>query len=62
MIMKKKYPGLSTGRFLVECQPLLQASNVKLKAKTKNENWKEEDVKVEEFGLTDIQVSDITTP
>lgn len=60
--MKKTYQGLHTRRMVVECQPLMANSNQKIKAKTKNKNWTEEDVNVEEFGLTDIQVSDITTP
>lgn len=37
--MRKEYRGLSTRRIVVECQPLLQASNQKIKAKTKVKDW-----------------------
>ena len=55
--MKKTYQGLTTTRISIECQPLMQASNVKIKAKTKNREWREEEVQVDEFGLTDISIS-----
>ncbi|MBR1787823.1 MAG: hypothetical protein IJ762_01345 [Bacteroidaceae bacterium] len=57
--MKKTYQGLTTTRIPIECQPLMQGSNVKIKAKTKNKEWREEEVKVDEFGLTDISVSNL---
>ena len=61
--MKKQYSGLTTKRMTVVCESsMMVGSNQKIKAKTKNQNWKEEIIEVEEFGLTDIQVSDITTP
>lgn len=56
--MKKKYTGLSTFRIAVECQPLMQASNQKLKAKTKVKDWEKENVDVE-MGMTDINVSSL---
>ena len=55
--MKKKYQGLTTTRIPIEGQSFLKGSNVKIKAKTKNEEWKKEEVEVEEFGLTDISTS-----
>lgn len=58
MDMKKKYTGLSTCRIAVECQPLMQASNQKLKAKTKVKDWEKENVDVE-MGMTDINVSSL---
>ena len=58
--MKKKYTGLMTARMAVECQPLLQGSLQRIKGKTKTSNWKEENIEVEEFGVTSIGVSDIS--
>lgn len=60
--MKRTYTGLSIRCIVVGSQPLLQNSNQKIKAKTQKSDWSKEDIEVEEFGLTDIQVSDISTP
>lgn len=60
--MKRTYTGLYTCRMVVENQPLLQNSTQKIKAKTKSSNWKEENITVEEFGVTGISVSDISSP
>jgi hypothetical protein len=60
--MKQTYHGLYTQRICVDCQPFLANSNVKIEGKTKSSNWKEEPVTVEEFGMSDISVSDISTP
>ena len=49
--MKQNYQGLSTRRVAVECQPLLQNSNQKIKAKTKVEDWQTENKDVE-FGIS----------
>ena len=38
-VMKKTYTGLIIRRITVECQPLMQNSNQKMKAKTKVEDW-----------------------
>ena len=55
--MKKKYPGLSTRRIVVEGQPLMEMSKQKMKAKTKNEDWRTEDVDVD-MGLDNMTISD----
>ena len=57
--MKKTYPGLSTRRIAVECQPFMKGSNQKIKAKTV-QDWKSENVDVE-MGLSDMTLS-TTTP
>ena len=50
MVMKKEYTGLTTERITVVCEsPLMTGSDVKLKAKKSNTEWKEEDVKMEEM-------------
>ena len=36
-------------------------SKVKIEGKTKSSNWKEENITVDEFGMSDIGVSDITS-
>lgn len=59
--MKKKYTGLVTTRIAVECHPLMEGSMQKIEGKTNTSNWSEEHITVEEFGLTDITVSDIST-
>ena len=59
--MKEKYTGLKTTRIAVECHPLLEGSIQKIEGKTKASNWQEENITVEEFGMTDIHVSDIST-
>lgn len=45
--MKKKYPGLSTHKIAVECQPLMDSSNAKIRVKTglteSSSEWIEED-------------------
>lgn len=44
--LKKMYVGLMTQRITVECQPLMDTSNAKIKVKTENatEPWVEQDV------------------
>jgi hypothetical protein len=59
--MKKKYSGLSTRRMAVWCHPLLQGSLQKIEGKTNTSSWKEENITVEEFGMTDINVTSITS-
>ena len=54
--MKRNYTGLSIRRVRIEGQPLMQASVVKFKAKTKVKDWNEEKVDLE-MGMTDIEVS-----
>lgn len=57
MYMKKHYPGLLTQKISVECQPFMQAtSNVKIKAKTKVQEWRTEETQVE-MGIGDINIS-----
>ncbi len=41
----------------VTCQPLLQASMQKIKAKTKVNDWKTEEVDLE-MGISDMTISD----
>ena len=41
----------------VTCQPLLQASTQKIKAKTKVNDWKTEEVDLE-MGISDMTISD----
>ena len=55
--MKQNYQGLYTKRICVECQPLMDASKVRIKAKTKVEEWHTETVDVE-MGMDDITLSD----
>ncbi len=55
--MKANYPGLATRRMAVTCQPLLQASMQKIKAKTKVNDWKTEEVDLE-MGISDMTISD----
>ena len=59
--MKKKYSGLSTRRMAVWCHSLLQGSIQKIEGKTNTSSWKEENITVEEFGMTDINVTSITS-
>ena len=62
--MKYTYQGLSTRRITVECQPLMQNSNVNLKAKTKVKDWGTHEESYEmglDFQLHDIS-SDETAP
>lgn len=59
--MKRDYQGLSTYRVSVTGQPLMANSKVKIEGKTKSSNWKEENITVDEFGMSDIGVSDITS-
>ncbi|MBO6026093.1 MAG: hypothetical protein J6W75_12550 [Bacteroidaceae bacterium] len=59
--MKRNYQGLFTRRISVSGQPLMQFSNQKIEGKTKTNNWKAEDITVEEFGMSDIGVTDITS-
>lgn len=56
--MKRNYQGLSTYRVSVTGQPLAN-SNVRIKGKTKSSDWKEENITVDEFGMSDIGVTDI---
>ena len=59
--MQTKYSGLSTLHVVVGCHPLLQGSNQKIEGKTNPSSWKEENITVEEFGMTDINVTSITS-
>lgn len=59
--MKHKYEGLTFQVIYTEPLNLLVTSNVKLKAKTKVEDWKTDDVDVE-FGLDGITTEDTPTP
>ena len=45
----------------VWCHPLLQGSLQKIEGKTNTSSWKEENITVEEFGMTDINVTSITS-
>jgi len=58
--MKQTYQGLYTQRICVECQPLMQNSNQRIKARTKdisgNTEWHQEDVNVE-MGMDDMTLS-----
>ena len=56
--MKRNYQGLSTYRVSVTGQPLAN-SNVRIKGKTKRSNWQEENITVDECGMSDIGVPDI---
>jgi len=55
--MKRKYEGLTFQVIYTEPLNLLVTSNVKLKAKTKVQDWQTEDVDVE-FGLDGIETTD----
>ena len=59
--MKRDYQGLSTYRVSVTGQPLMANSIVKIEGKTKSSKWKEENITVDEFGMSDIGVTDITS-
>lgn len=64
--MKRTYTGLSSRRIVVESQPLMQYSKQEIKGKTNqhsspNTNWAQENITVEEFGMSDITVTDIST-
>lgn len=58
--IKKTYNGIITTRSRVESAPMLDASKVKLKAKTKTQDWKKEDID-KEMGIGDMTISDIST-
>lgn len=64
--MKRTYTGLSSRRIVVESQPLMQYSKQEIKGKTNhqgttNTNWTQENITVEEFGMSDITVTDISS-
>lgn len=59
--MKKKYPGLSTRKIVVEGQPLMEASIQKIKAKTQVKDWGVEEQFLESGVDNELHSMDIST-
>ena len=53
---KLTYHGLKTQRSSVESTPLMDASKVNMKAKTRSTDWHEEYVTNKEFGMDEMAI------